>query len=75
MTGHSVEPDGATLLDPDELAGLKFRHVTTRGELNELEQANVESGLRWLQRRRNDDVLSEEFVRNLHRRFFGEVWT
>lgn len=31
------EPEGATPLDPDEIAGLKFAHVTTRGELDELE--------------------------------------
>lgn len=74
MTGLGDEPDGATPLDSDELEGLKFRHVTTRGELNELEQANIESGLRWLQRRRKRDVLSEEYVRELHRRLFGDVW-
>lgn len=74
MTGIGEEPDGATPLDPDELEGLKFRHVTTRGELNELEQANVESGLLWLQRIRRRDVLTEAFVRELHRRLFGDVW-
>lgn len=26
-------PEGATPLDPDELAGLRFKHVSTRGEL------------------------------------------
>jgi len=67
-------PDGATLLDPDERDGLKFRHVTTRGELDRLEQANIESGLAWLSRRRRTDVLSERFVRDLHRRLFGDVW-
>lgn len=45
MSDIADEPDGATPLDPDEREGLKFRHVTTRGELNALEQANVESGL------------------------------
>jgi hypothetical protein len=35
------EPDGATPIDPDDLDGLKHRHVTTRDELNELEQANI----------------------------------
>jgi len=43
------------------------------GELNELEQANIESGLQWLQRHRKRDVLSEEYVRELHRRLFGDV--
>jgi hypothetical protein len=36
-------PEGATPLDRDELAGLKFAHVTTRGELDHLEQANIQS--------------------------------
>ncbi len=74
MNRIGEEPEGATPLDPDELEGLKFKHVTTRGELNELEQANVESGLLWLNRRRSKDVLTEEFVRELHRRLFGDVW-
>ena len=37
----SVEPDGATPLDPDEKEGLRFAHITTRGELDQLEQANI----------------------------------
>lgn len=74
MSGISDEPDGATPLDPDEMEGLRFKHVTTRGELDELEQANVQSGLQWLSRRRKTDVLTEDFVRELHRRLFGEVW-
>lgn len=37
-----TEPEGATPLDPDECEGLKFRHITTREELDELEQANIE---------------------------------
>ena len=74
MSGAASEPDGATPLDPDEREGLRFRHVTTRGELNELEQANVQNGLLWLARRRKGDVLSERFMRELHRRMFGDVW-
>ena len=68
------EPDGATPLNPDERAGLRFQHVTTRGELDHLEQANIQKGLQWLPRRREKDILIEVFVRELHRRLFGEVW-
>ena len=68
-------PDGATPLDPNELDGLRFKHITTRSELNELEQANIESGLRWLARRRRREVLSEDFVITLHKRLFGDVWS
>ncbi len=69
------EPDGATPLDPDEIGGLKFDHITTRGELDELEQANITQALQWLGRRRGGDILTEDFLRTLHRRLFGEVWS
>lgn len=68
-------PEGATPLDPDELEGLKFKHVTTRGQLDHLEQANIQNGLRWLSRRKNADILNEVFIRQLHKNLFGEVWT
>lgn len=68
------EPEGAIPLDPDEIEGLKFTHITTRGELDELEQANITEGLRWLGRRRRGDILTDDFVRTLHRRLFGDVW-
>lgn len=67
-------PDGATPLDPDEMRGLKFPHVTTRRELDHLEQVNIESGLAWLGRKKTIDVLSEGFTRDLHKKLFGDVW-
>ncbi len=43
--------------------------------MNELEQVNVQNGLLWLRHRRSrQDVLSEAFILELHRRLFGEVW-
>jgi Fic-DOC domain mobile mystery protein B len=74
MTGIVGEPDGATPLNPGELAGLKFDHVTTRGELDELEQVNIQAGLLWLGRRRETSILTDDFLRELHRRLFGDVW-
>lgn len=73
-------PDGATPLDPDEREGLIPDHVVTRGELNELEEANVQQGLDWALRRtmsggRGQDVLSELFLYELHRQMFGEIWS
>lgn len=74
MSGAMDYPGGATPLDPDEMEGLKFKHVTTRGELDELEQVNIESGLLWLSRQRRKDVLTDDFSLTLHKRLFGEVW-
>jgi Fic-DOC domain mobile mystery protein B len=75
----SSDPTGTTPLDPDEAEGLLHGHVSTREELNELEEANIQLGLEWAQRRavmarRPVDVLTEGFLFELHRRMFGEVW-
>jgi Fic-DOC domain mobile mystery protein B len=75
MTGVMEYPDGATPLDPDEMEGLRFKHVTTRGELDELEQVNIESGLLWLGRQRRKEVLTDDFAVTLHRQLFGDVWS
>jgi Fic-DOC domain mobile mystery protein B len=66
-------PEGATPLDPNELGGLKHKHITTQGELDQLEQANIESGLRWLSRQRAH-VLTNDFAVTLHKQLFGDVW-
>lgn len=73
MIGMINYPDGATPLNPNELGGLKFKHITTREQLDELEQANIESGLRWLVRTRKD-ILTDDFVVDLHKHLFGGVW-
>lgn len=38
---------GQTPLDPDEKEGLKPKHISTQGELNEWEQLNIIKGARW----------------------------
>jgi Fic-DOC domain mobile mystery protein B len=72
-----IEPfdadDHATPLAPDERNGLIPTHVTLRSELNELEQRNIGEADRWAFGRRHA-VLSEPFLRGLHRRMFGRVW-
>lgn len=75
MTAAIEYPDGATPLDPDELDGLKYKHIATRSQLDELEQVNIEQGLRWLERQRRKDILSDDFAITLHKRLFGDVWT
>ena len=74
MTFFPTYAEGATPLDPNERDGLKPAHITTQGELNELEQANIIAGLRWLERLRRPDVLTEAFALQLHKRLLGDVW-
>lgn len=68
------EEDGQTPLDPDEKAGLKAKYITTQAQLNDREQTNILEAARWLQRKRDPDVLSEGFCRDLHKQMFGATW-
>lgn len=68
------EPADATPLEPDEREGLKLAWVADRRDLNIAEASNIEAGLAWAKRQRKLDLLSEPFVRELHKRMFGEVW-
>jgi Fic-DOC domain mobile mystery protein B len=69
---------GRTPLDEDEKDGLLIPSVTTRGELDEVEQRNIEEAIRWtVERRRRftaTEILTEAFVRELHQKMLGEVW-
>ena len=75
MTDLFAQPDDATPLDAEEREGLLQSWVTTRADLNEAEQANIDTAVAWAQRRRETDILAEGFVFDLHRRMFGQVWS
>ena len=68
------QQSGTTPLSAEELEGLLHKHVTTHGELNELEQANIDQGLKWQKKQTNPPVLTELFLKNLHKQLFGAVW-
>jgi Fic-DOC domain mobile mystery protein B len=74
MSSGLSEPDGVTPLNPDETEELRFAHIKTRGELDQLEQANIVEGLQWLKKQKNTGNLSEGFVCNLHKRLFAKIW-
>ena len=67
------QDDGQTPLTHEELEGLIPSHITLRGELNEVEQANIVSAQSWAYKR-NNKVLNIEFLNDLHKRMFGKVW-
>ena len=69
-----VHAPGATPPDPEELAGLIPRHVSTQEELNQLEEANIALAVGWIYRTRPAKVLSEDFARKLHKRMFNKTW-
>lgn len=68
--------DGQTPLDEDEKEGLLIPTIATRGELDEFEQQNIEQAVQWSLGRsfKVETVFTEEFIRALHRRMYGEVW-
>jgi len=68
--------NGQTPLDEDEKDGLLVPTITTRGELDEFEQLGVEKTNEWLLTKTFTarKILSEEFVKDLHKRMFGDIW-
>ena len=65
---------GETPLDPDESRGLIPAHIRSQAELDQWEQANILAGSTWAMRTRQRDILTEHFVRELHRRMLGDTW-
>jgi Fic-DOC domain mobile mystery protein B len=68
------DDDANTPLTAGEREQLIPTYITLRSELNEAEQINIAHANRWLGRMRKRDVLDDAFLRDLHKRMFGEVW-
>ena len=68
--------DGQTPLSDEELDGLKILSISTREELDEFEQFNIEKAIQWTfgKKIQPKDLLSEKFIKDLHKRMYGEVW-
>ena len=69
--------DGQTPLDEEEKEGLIIPTISTLEELDEFEQQNIEDAIQWLLTKsiKEEQVLNESFIRNLHNHMFGKVWT
>ncbi len=78
MTSELFPTDpGNTPLTPEEARDL-IPSLATRAELNALERANIHAARLWAMRPRNlrrDDLLTDHFARELHRKMFSEVWS
>jgi Fic-DOC domain mobile mystery protein B len=65
---------GATPLDPNEISGLLPSDIVLQAQLNEAEQANILRAEAWAFSKKHGDVLSEAFVKRLHKEMFQDVW-
>jgi Fic-DOC domain mobile mystery protein B len=75
MTTLATTSDGNTPLSPEELADL-IPNLATKEELNEWERENMLRGREWAvgDRTSSTDMVSDEYVRKLHKKMFDETW-
>jgi Fic-DOC domain mobile mystery protein B len=68
--------NGQTPLNEEEKDGLKIPSITTREELDEFEQLNIEKAIQWTfgKKLKAEQLLSEKFIKDLHKRMYGEIW-
>jgi Fic-DOC domain mobile mystery protein B len=68
--------EGQTPIDEDEKHGLRISSITTREELDEFEQLNIEKAVEWTMRRKfnQDYIFTEQFVKELHLKMYEDVW-
>lgn len=73
MSDAGDKPHQTTPLSPEERTGLIPSHITSRSELNEVEEQNIADAVSFALGRKHNP-LGEAFACNLHRRMFGGVW-
>lgn len=76
MTDLFQEPPDATPLDPALRGDLIPTWVTTRADLNTVEEESILNGYAWARGRRGGTniLLTDDFSKTLHKQMFGEVW-
>ena len=69
--------EGQTPLDEDEKEGLLPETISTRGELDEFEQENIQQAIEWTltHKFRTERILTEDFIMLVHKKMFNKVWT
>jgi Fic-DOC domain mobile mystery protein B len=68
--------DGQTPLEEEEKEGLLISTISTRSELDEFEQQNIEQAIQWTLGRslKIEAILTENFLRTMHKRMYNNVW-
>ena len=74
--GPDYDLEGQTPLDEDEKEGLLVETISTRGELDEFEQENIQQAVEWTLKNKfgADRILTEDFILLVHKKMFDEVW-
>jgi Fic-DOC domain mobile mystery protein B len=67
---------GQTPIEEEEKEDLKIKTISTRAELDEFEQANIEKAVEWSLKINPsiEKILTVEFIKEVHKRMFGKVW-
>ena len=68
---------GETSLTAEDLQGLRLSLMTTRSQLSAVEGPNIVSGKQWAlnsRKSRIPEMLSIDYIQELHRQMLGEVW-
>lgn len=68
--------EGQTPLDEDEKEGLLIPTITTKRDLDEFEQLNIEQAIQWtlIRNFKQKEILTEAFVKEVHNRMYNKVW-
>lgn len=69
--------NGQTPIDEDEKLGLLIPTISSRDELDEFEQQNIETAMHWLFTRSlsTSEILTEQFIKGLHKKMYDGVWS
>ncbi len=66
-----------TPLEEDEKDGLLIPAISTRGELDEFEQQNIEQAIQWIlsKKFKAESIFTSKFVQSLHKKMYSDVWS
>tara|TARA_R110001592_G_scaffold103051_3_gene290398 strand:- start:1675 stop:2271 length:597 start_codon:yes stop_codon:yes gene_type:complete len=67
---------GQTPINEEEKEGLRIETINSQSDLDEFEQLNIEESLQWIfaKKFKPQQVFTEKFICNLHKRMYGNVW-
>lgn len=65
----------STPLTEEESQSLLKGWITTKNDLNKAEHINIIEAEKWLLTSRQKEMLSEKFIKLLHKKMFGKVWS